>query len=119
VKKFTPLPLAIALLITTTACSHDWVADDSFAAAPVSCADWVAHRKLGPERWENDAMWMFGFLTALVRAKGEIRGGGMTGEDFPGEIDELCAVHPQWGAPAILEVFAVRHGLIAAQRMPG
>ncbi len=59
---------------------------------------------------------MEGFLTAMVRAKGPISGGGMTAEDFPGEIDELCAAHPESGTPAILEIFAVRHKLIAPEQ---
>jgi hypothetical protein len=41
----------------------------------------------------------------------------MTAEDFPGEIDELCAAHPRWGTPAISEIFAIRHKLIAPQRL--
>jgi hypothetical protein len=95
---------------------RDWVNDSSFAAAPVSCADWLRDRKSGdPQRTDRDAFWMFGFLTALVRAKGEVKGGGMTAEDFPGEIDELCTAHPTWNAPAILEMFAVRHKLIAPE----
>jgi hypothetical protein len=113
VKKFAPILIATALLVTMAAHSRDWVTDNSFGVAPVSCADWIAHRKLGPQRWETDAWWMFGFLTALVRAKGYTPGGGMTAEDFPGEIDGLCAAHPEADAPAILEVFAIRHKLIA------
>jgi hypothetical protein len=108
--------IAALLLLSPTGYAEDWVTYGRFAAAPVSCADWLKDRKsVDPERWDRDVFWMFGFLTALVRAKGPIEGGGMTAEDFPGEIDELCAAHPTSSAPAILEIFAVRHKLIAPE----
>jgi hypothetical protein len=112
-----PVFLFLVCILGTHAQGHDWVNDSTFAAAPVSCADWLKDRR-NPDPWhsETDEHWMFGFLTALVRAKGETKGGGLTGEDFPGEIDELCAAHPQSDTPAILEEFAVRHKLIAPER---
>src|ERR1700722_7771376 len=94
-------------LFCATPNAGDWVTDSHFAVAPVSSADWIRDRKSGdPERLNRDAIWMFGFLSALVRAKGPISGGGMTAEDFPDEIDELCAAHPEWNTPQILEIFA-------------
>ncbi|HEX3653359.1 MAG TPA: hypothetical protein VHU18_11105 [Rhizomicrobium sp.] len=114
--KFGSALLALTLSGAPAYC-RDWVSDNSFGAAPLSCADWIAHRKEQgrfPELVNRDAMWMFGFLTAMVRAKGPIVGGGMTAEDFEPEIDELCAAHPASGTPAMLELYAIRHKLIAA-----
>lgn len=54
----------------------------------------------------------------MVRAKGPIEGGGMTAEDFPDEIDALCASHPGAGTPAILEIYAVQHKQIAPKQPP-
>ena len=104
----------LALLISVSAAqARDWVDDHSFGVAPVSCADWLSHRKSESPLVNSDVQWMFGFLTAMVRAKGPISDGGMTAEDFPGEIDELCAAHPAATAPAVLELFAIQHMLVA------
>lgn len=115
--KFSIVLLTIVFSAAPAQC-RDWVKDESFGAAPLSCADWIAHRKEQgrfPEVLTSDTMWMFGFLTAMVRAKGPITGGGMTGEDFPGEIDELCGAHPSASTPVVLEIFAIRHKLIAPE----
>ena len=94
--------------------ADDWATNDAFGVDAKSCSDWAAdaHKPAGMRNL--DAEWMFGFLTALVRAKGPIEGGGMTAEGFPQEIDEICSAHPQWELPEALEYYAVRHKLISS-----
>ena len=110
------LPTVIAaflLLSAAQAFADDWVTTDTFGVDAKSCSDWAgdADKPKGVVR-NSDIEWMFGFLTALVRAKGAT-GGDMTVEEFPKEIDAICAAHPQWELTEAVEYFAVRHKLIS------
>jgi hypothetical protein len=110
------LQLAAAFLLLSAvqaAADEDWVNNDSFGVHAKSCKTWADDRRGKAVVWDADVEWMFGFLTALVRAKGPLDGGAMSPEDLPTEIDEICTAHPQWDLPEALEYLAIRHRLIS------
>ena len=111
------LPLAAAFLLLSVvqaAANDDWVTDDSFGVHAKSCKDWGDDRHGKAVEWNADVEWMYGFLTALVRAKGPLEGGIMTPEDLPKEIDDICTGHPKWELAEAVEYLALRHRLISA-----
>jgi hypothetical protein len=102
----------LAFVLPLDAQAASWVSDSSFGLDPKSCGDVVHDRQTNAELSNRDDEWMFGFLTALVRAEGPSGRGGMTAEDFPGEIDALCVENPQMDIGKILEIFAKKHDLV-------
>ena len=105
--------LAAAVFFPTALHAASWVQDRSFGVESKTCEDWVRDRSFGPQVWNGDAEWMFGFITALVRAEGASGKGGMTGEDFPNEIDELCKMHPHMDLAGIAQIFVEQHQLVS------
>jgi hypothetical protein len=99
-------------LLPLHARAASWVSDSSFGADPKSCHDILRDRQENAELANRDVEWMFGFLTALVRSEGASGKGGLTAEDFEGEIQALCRAHPQTDIGSILESFAENHDLI-------
>ena len=105
------LVAAVLIFSTLTVQAQDtsWYQKGNFGDGKKKCSEWSKDKSNSAARKE-DVSWILGYLSADA-ARPPTAGRDLHPEEFPAEIDSICATNPESDLRMAASLLAIQHGL--------